>query len=80
MKDFMEVLRFAQMTVVVFCDSQGAIHLSKHQMFHERSKHIDVRLHFVREIIKSGAVIVVKINTEDNPADTCTQVILSKKF
>lgn len=62
MKGFMEELGFAQKTMVVFCDSQGAIHLLKHQVFHLRSKHIDLRLHFVREVIESEAVIVVKID------------------
>lgn len=32
--------------VIFHCDNQSAIHLSKHQMFHERRKHIDVKLHF----------------------------------
>jgi hypothetical protein len=31
-----------------FCDSQSAIYLTKDQMFHERSKHIDVKYHYVR--------------------------------
>ncbi|KAG8481358.1 hypothetical protein CXB51_026131 [Gossypium anomalum] len=35
----------------VFCDSQNAIFLTKDQMFHERTKHIDVWYHFVRDII-----------------------------
>ncbi|KAG8477637.1 hypothetical protein CXB51_031043 [Gossypium anomalum] len=40
----------------VFCDSQSAIFLTKDQMFHERTKHIDVRYHFVRDIIASGDI------------------------
>ena len=35
----------------MFCDSQSAIHLAKNQVYHARAKHIDVRYHFVREII-----------------------------
>ncbi|KAG8496862.1 hypothetical protein CXB51_008020 [Gossypium anomalum] len=38
----------------VFCDSQSAIFLTKDQMFHERTKHIDVQYHFVRDIIARG--------------------------
>ncbi|KAG8501913.1 hypothetical protein CXB51_004578 [Gossypium anomalum] len=41
----------------VFCDSQSAIFLTKDQMFHERTKHIDVRYHFVRDIIARGDIV-----------------------
>jgi ribonuclease HI len=37
--------------VNLFCDSQSAIYLYKDQMFHERSKHIDVKYHYVRDIV-----------------------------
>ena len=45
-------------SVKLFCDSQSAIHLSKNNMFHERTKHIDVRLHFVIDIISQGIIKV----------------------
>ncbi|KAG8498774.1 hypothetical protein CXB51_005214 [Gossypium anomalum] len=41
----------------IFCDSQSAIFLTKDQMFHKRTKHIDVRYHFVRDIITRGDII-----------------------
>ena len=37
-----------QKSVAFGCDNSSAICLAKHQVFHERSKHIDVRLHFIR--------------------------------
>jgi hypothetical protein len=43
-----------QKHVKVLCDSQTAIHLAKNQVHHSRKKHIDVRFHFVREIIEEG--------------------------
>ena len=49
-------------------------------MFHERTKHIDVRYHFVREIIASGDIIVSKIGTCDNPADMLTKLLPISKF
>ena len=42
-------------------------------MFHERTKHIDVRYHYIRDVIAQGDVKVCKINTRDNPADMMTK-------
>lgn len=80
MNGFMKELGFGQKSVTVYCDSQSAIHLSKHQVFHERTKHIDVRLHFVRDIIDSGELQIQKISTYDNPSDMCTKVIPKERF
>ena len=49
-------------------------------MFHERAKHIDVKMPFVREIVMGGTVVVVKISTEDNLADMITKAITTGKF
>ncbi|KAG8472437.1 hypothetical protein CXB51_035357 [Gossypium anomalum] len=64
----------------VFCDSQSAIFLTKDQMFHERTKHIDVRYHFVRDIIAHGDIVVSKISTHENPADMMTKSLPITKF
>ena len=37
--------------IILFCDRQSAICLTKNQMFHERTKHIDVKYHYVRDVI-----------------------------
>jgi hypothetical protein len=44
--------------VNMFCDSQSAIYLTKDQMFHERTKHIDVKYHYVRDIVAQGKLKV----------------------
>jgi hypothetical protein len=49
-------------------------------MFHERTKNIDVRYHFIRGVIAEGDVKVCKINTRDNPADMLTKLVLGAKF
>ncbi|KAG8485681.1 hypothetical protein CXB51_019023 [Gossypium anomalum] len=64
----------------VFCDSQSVIFLTKDQMFHERTKHIDVRYHFVRDIIARGDIVVSKISTHENPADMMTKSLPITKF
>ena len=49
-------------------------------MFHERTKHIDVRYHFVREIIACGDIVVSKVGSQDNPADMITKSLPITKF
>lgn len=71
---------FPQEHVTVHCDSQSVIHLTKHQVFHERSKHIDVKIHFVRDIVNSGEVRIQKISTDHNPANMLTKPVPSSKF
>ena len=69
-----------QRTIPIGCHNSGAISLAKHQVFHEHSKHIDVRYHSVREEIGKGSILVFKVDTEDNPADMLTKPLNREKF
>ena len=64
----------------LFCNSQSAIFLTKDQMFHEKTKHIDVRYYFVREIIARGDIVVSEVGTQDNPGDMMTKSLPIAKF
>ena len=75
-----KTLGLVQEHINVYCDSQSAIHLAKNQVYHARTKHIDVRFHFVREIIDEGKIRLQKIKTADNPADMMTKVVTATKF
>ncbi|KAF3665063.1 Beta-glucosidase 13 [Capsicum annuum] len=59
---------------------QSDIFLTKDQIFYERTRHIDVRYHFVREISARGDIVVRKISTHDNLADMMTKTLPSSKF
>ncbi|KAH9697779.1 Integrase catalytic domain-containing protein [Citrus sinensis] len=69
-----------QKIFTIFCDNQSAIHLIKNQVYHERTKHIDVRLHFIRDEVSKGVVSVSKIHTDVNPANVLTKVVPTAKF
>ena len=49
-------------------------------MFYERTKHIDVRYHFICEVIACGEIQVMKIGTTDNPVDMMTKPLPPTKF
>jgi hypothetical protein len=64
----------------MFSDSQSAIYLTKDQMFHARTKHIEIKYHYVRDEIEKGKLKVCKINTHNNPADMLTKPVPVAKF
>ena len=80
LKGMITELGAKQESVTIYSDSQSAIHLSKNQSHHEKTKHIDVKLHFVRLKVSRGAVKLLKIHTEENPADMLTKVVPTAKF
>lgn len=80
LKGMITELRIWQEQKMIRCDNQSAIHLTKHQVYHERSKYIDIILHFVRVIVSTREVHVQKIDTKDNPSDMMTKVLSQSKF
>lgn len=61
-------------------DSQSALCLCKDHVYHERSKHIDVKLYFIIDLVESKEFEVRKILGLHNPADFGTKIIPGLKF
>ena len=49
-------------------------------VYHERTKHIDIRLHFVRDMIETKEIMVEKVESEENPADMFTKSLPRSRF
>ena len=62
-------------SILVNADNQGAIKLAKNPAFHKRSKHIDVKYHFIRSEVQQGTVSIRYIASEDNLADIFTKPV-----
>jgi hypothetical protein len=73
-------LGIQQVGVPLYCDSQSAIYLAKNQVYHVRTKHIDVRFHKIRELVATGELLLEKIHTSENATDMVTKPITTNKF
>jgi hypothetical protein len=61
-------------------DSKSALALAKNPVFHERSKHIRVRYHFIRGCLEEGSFKACYINTKDQLTDLLTKPLGKIKF
>jgi hypothetical protein len=59
----------------VNCDNRAAIELSKDNKHHNRAKHIDIRHHHVRDMVRTGATVVPYVRTGENLADQFTKAL-----
>ena len=59
--------------MIVYVDNTGAIELARNRSTTGRTKHIDVRYHYVREYIEDGIVKIVFVRSGDNDADVFTK-------
>jgi hypothetical protein len=60
---------------VIHCDNQSCIKLSENPVFHDRSKHIEIRYHFIRDWVQRGAVQLQYVSTDDQVADILTKAL-----
>jgi transposase InsO family protein len=74
-----EVFGLELAPTTLFSDNKSAIALSKDHQYHARTKHIDIRFHFIRWIIENGSIRLIYCPTEDMLADTLTKPLPSTK-
>ncbi|GJY00148.1 putative RNA-directed DNA polymerase [Tanacetum coccineum] len=79
LKRFLQELGFKQQRYAVLCDNQSTIHLAKNSMFHKRTKHIDIRYHWIRDAIEDGMFELNKVHTDDNASDMLTKAVAREK-
>ena len=81
MRRILEELHFQQLEpTIIYCDISSAIKLSKNPVLHGRSKHIDVRYHFLRDLTNEGIIDLVYCRSEDQVADIMTKPLKLNAF
>jgi hypothetical protein len=66
--------------VKIFCDNSSTIKLSKNPVLHGRTKHIDIKFHFLRDLVKEGVVELVHCGTSEQMADIMTKPLKLESF
>ncbi|KAL7137606.1 hypothetical protein ABFS83_10G104500 [Erythranthe nasuta] len=80
LKGILREIGFLKKNVTVFSDTQSGIQLCKNSVFHDRTKHIDIKYHFIHNIVEHGIIKLEKIPSQFNPADMSTKCLPLEKF
>ena len=65
---------------VICCDNMSIIAMTKNPIFHARTKHIELRHHFIRDLVSEGEIQLEFISTNDQPADVLTKAVTFDKI
>eukprot|EP00253_Pinus_taeda_P003412 PITA_03412 len=79
-KLFNELFGFTLDTTVILFDNQSGIRLSENPVFHDRSKHIDIKYHYIQDMVQQGAIRLQHIGTDEQVADILTKPLGKVKF
>ena len=58
---------------MIYCDNQSCIKLTKNPVFHDRTKHIEIKYHFIRDWAQKGAVKLEFVSTDEQVTDILTK-------
>ena len=67
-------------TTIILCDNQSFIKLTENSVFHDRSKHIDLKYHYIRDMVQQNVIKLKYIATNDQVADILTKPLQLAKF
>lgn len=83
LKNFIGVLGViltTQEAMELFCDNEGVIDLTKELKEHKRSKHNDIKYHYIRNRVRDGHILLKRVSSKDNLANTFTKSLSRVKY
>ncbi|KAK2396684.1 putative mitochondrial protein [Trifolium repens] len=80
MKQMLSEYNVEQDVLTLYCDNMSAINISKNPIQHSRTKHIDIRHHFIRGLVEDKVVTLEHVATENQLAEIFTKALDANKF
>jgi hypothetical protein len=65
---------------LILCDNQTCIKMTENHVFHDRSKHIEIRYHYIRDMVQRGALKLQYISTDEQVVDVLIKPLSRIKF
>ena len=65
---------------MIYCDNQSCMQLSENIVFHDRSKHTEIRYHFIRDYVQRGAVELQYISIDEQVEDILAKPLVRCNF
>ena len=80
MKQMLKEYNVKQDVMTLYYDNLSAINITKNHIQHSRTKHIDIRHHFIRELVEEKIVTLEHVTTERQLADIFTKALDANQF
>jgi len=80
MKQMLKEYNVEQDVLTLYCDNLSAINIFKNHIQHSRTKHIDIRHHFIRDLVEDKVVTLEDVDIEQRLADIFTKALYAKQF
>ncbi|CAM8944328.1 unnamed protein product [Rhodiola kirilowii] len=80
MKQMLSEYGVEQEEITLYCDNMSAISISKNSMHHSRPKYIDIRHHFMRELVEKKVITLKHVTTDKQLADIFTKPLDATQF
>ena len=80
MKQMLKEYNVEQDVMTLYCDNLSAINISKNPVQHSRTKHIDIRHHYIRDLVDDKVITLKHVDTEEQIADIFTKALDANQF
>jgi hypothetical protein len=65
---------------MILCDNQSCIKMIENLVFHDKTKHIEIRYHYIRDMVQKGVVKLQYVGKDEQVADVLTKPMSRVKF